>query len=59
MFALPAGFGANTGKLIWADGTNQTVLADKFNQPGGLKQADAHTWYVTSVADGTIQKVEY
>lgn len=59
VFALPAGFGTNTGKLIWADGTNQTLLADGFNQPAGLKQADAHTWYVTSVFDGTVLKVQY
>lgn len=59
VFALPTGFGVNTGKLIWADGTNQTLLADGFNQPAGLKQADAHTWYLTSVADGTVMKIEY
>jgi hypothetical protein len=59
VFALPAGFGVNTGKLTWADGVNQTVLTDGLNQPAGLKQADEHTWYVTSVADGTIMKVQY
>ena len=59
VFALPAGFGVNTGKLTWADGVNQTVLTDGLNQPAGLKQADEHTWYVTSVADGTIIKVQY
>jgi len=59
VFGLATGFQPNTGKLIWADGVTQTTLAEGLNQPAGLKQADASTWYVTSVADGTVIKVEY
>jgi len=59
VFALPTGFGANTGRLIWTNGTSQTLLAEGLNQPAGLKQEDAHTWYVSSVADGTVLKIEY
>lgn len=59
VFGLATGFQPNTGKLIWADGVNMTTLADGLNQPAGLKQAVAHTWYVTSVGDGTVLKIEY
>ena len=56
-FALPAGWVANTGRLVWANGSTITVLADGLNQPAGLKQADEHTWYVTSFGDNTVLKV--
>lgn len=59
VFGLATGFQPNTGKLIWADGVTATTLVDGLNQPAGLKQADASTWYVTSVVDGTVIKVEY
>ncbi|MEO6915326.1 MAG: ScyD/ScyE family protein [Chitinophagaceae bacterium] len=59
VFGLATGFQPNTGKLVWANGSMATTLADGLNQPAGLKQAGPHTWYVTSVADGTILKVEY
>jgi hypothetical protein len=53
------GFAPNTGRLLWADGVTATLLADKLNLPVGLKQADDHTWYVTSLGDGSVLKVKY
>lgn len=53
------GFVPNTGRLLWANGTTFTVLTDGLNQPAGLKQADEHTWYVTSFGDNTVLKVTY
>lgn len=53
------GFGENTGTLTWANGTTMSLLADGFNTPAGLKQANEHTWYITSLGDGTLLKVTY
>ncbi|MEO6650903.1 MAG: ScyD/ScyE family protein [Chitinophagaceae bacterium] len=53
------GFAPNSGTLTWANGSSATLLAGGLNLPAGLKQADAHTWYVTSLGDGTVSKVEY
>jgi len=53
------GFARNTGRLVWANGTTAPVLADGLNLPAGLAQADEHTWYVTSLGDGSVLKVTY
>lgn len=55
----PMGFAPKTGRLVWANGTTPAVLADGLNLPVGLKQANAHTWYVTSLGDGSVLKVTY
>ena len=55
----PMGFIANSGRLVWANGTSITELADGLNKPAGLKQVNDHTWYVTSTGDGTLLKVTY
>ncbi|MEP7377694.1 MAG: ScyD/ScyE family protein [Chitinophagaceae bacterium] len=55
----PTGFVANSGKLIWVDGTTATDLAMGLNLPAGITQANAHTWYITSLADGAVSKVTY
>ena len=51
------GFTPNTGRLVWANGTTATELKGGLNQPAGLKQADEHTWYVTSLGDGSVLKI--
>lgn len=53
------GFAPNTGRLVWANGTTAPVLADGLNLPVGMVQADEHTWYVTSLGDGSVLKVTY
>jgi hypothetical protein len=53
------GFTPFTGRLVWANGTSSSVLTDKLDQPAGLKQADEHTWYVTSFTGNSIMKVTY
>ena len=55
----PMGFVANTGRLVWANGTTTSVLAEGLNQPAGLKQVDEHTWYVTNYGDNSVLKVTY
>lgn len=51
------GFIPNTGRLVWANGLTATELKGGLNTPVGLKQADEHTWYVTSLGDGSVLKV--
>jgi hypothetical protein len=55
----PTGFTRGTGKLIWVDGTGATDLATGLNLPAGITQSNVHTWYITSLADGTVSKVTY
>lgn len=55
----PMGFAPKSGRLLWANGTTSKLLADGLNLPVGLKQANAHTWYVTSLGDGSVLKVTY
>lgn len=51
------GFVPNTGRLVWANGSTTKELKAGLNQPAGLKQADEHTWYVTSLGDNSVLKV--
>ncbi len=53
------GFAPNTGRLVWANGTAATDLAKGLNLPAGITQANSHTWYVTSIGDGSVLKVTY
>ena len=55
----PMGFTPNTGRLLMANGTSFTVLADGLNQPTGLKQVDEHTSYVANYGDNTVVKITY
>ena len=55
----PTDFGPNTGRLVWANGSNITELTGGLNTPAALKQEDNHTWYVTSVGDGSVLKIYY
>ena len=52
-------FTLNTGRLVWANGTSVTVLAEGLKRPTGLKQVDEHTWYVASLGDNSVLKVTY
>lgn len=58
-FGLGTNFEPNSGSLIWTDGKNRKTIADGLNQPVGIKQVDNSTWYVTSMADGSVLKVSY
>ena len=53
------GFTPNTGRLVWANGTTTTELATGLNLPAGITQANSHTWYVTSIGDGSVLKITY
>jgi hypothetical protein len=53
------GFNANTGSLMIVNGNASTVIVDGLNMPAGLKQINNHSWYVTSMGDGTLLKVDY
>ena len=55
----PTGFAPNTGALIWANGTSSRELTGSLNMPVALKQYNDHTWYVTSLGDGTVLKISY
>ncbi|MGN6533324.1 MAG: ScyD/ScyE family protein [Ginsengibacter sp.] len=50
-------FTPNSGSLVWANGSVITTLVGGLNQPVGIKQYNDHTWYVTSLGDGTVLKV--
>ncbi len=58
-FNPATGFAPNSGSLVWVDGSDTTLLAEELNQPVGIKQVNDHTWYVTSLGDGTVLKVTY
>jgi hypothetical protein len=53
-----AGFAANTGRLVWANGKTSKALAEGLNLPTGVKKANINTWYVTSL-DGSLLKITY
>ncbi len=54
------GFAPNTGALVWANNSTPAKhLTGGLNAPVGLKQFNDHTWYVTSLGDGTVLKVTY
>ncbi len=55
----PTGFVPNTGALILANGSSSTTLTSTLNMPVGLKQVNNHTWYITSMGDGTVLKATY
>jgi hypothetical protein len=53
------GFVANTGSLIFSDGSGKEVLTKTLNTPVALKQVNSSTWYITSMGDGTVLKATY
>ncbi|MEO6813213.1 MAG: ScyD/ScyE family protein [Ginsengibacter sp.] len=53
------GFNPNTGSFMLANGSSTTVLLGGLNMPVGLKQINNHSWYITSMGDGTLLKVTY
>ncbi len=58
-FNPASGYASNSGSLIWVDGTTSKLLTGGLNQPVAIKQADSHTWYVTTLGDGSVLKVTY
>ena len=42
-----------------ANGATSTVLTNTLNMPVGIKQVNHFTWYITSMADGTVLKATY
>jgi hypothetical protein len=55
----PTGFVPNSGRLVWANGMTPVPLAEGLNRPSGITQASEHEWYVSSLADGSVLKVNY
>lgn len=55
----PTGFMPNTGSLSLVTPSNKMKIVDGLNMPVGIKQIDNHSWYVSSMGDGTILKVTY
>ena len=53
------GFAPNTGSFMLANGSTSKVLVDNLNMPVGLKQINFHSWYISSMGDGTILRVNY
>ncbi|MEO8416836.1 MAG: ScyD/ScyE family protein [Ginsengibacter sp.] len=53
------GWTPNTGKLIWANGTNAIELTTGLNLPSGITQTNSHTWYISSLGDNSVLKVTY
>ncbi|GAB3175287.1 ScyD/ScyE family protein [Telluribacter humicola] len=58
-FALPGGFAPNTGQVRRVTSTGSSVAVDGLNMPTDLKQADAHTYYVSSLEDNSVKKIMY
>lgn len=55
----PTGFSPNTGALFMANGNSVKELATALNMPVGITQVNDHTWYITSMGDGTVLKATY
>jgi hypothetical protein len=55
----PTGFMPNTGALIMVNGNSVEELAGSLNMPVGIKQVNSHTWYITSMGDGTVLRASY
>ncbi len=55
----PMGFMPHSGALISANGNSMQQLAGALNMPVGITQANEHTWYITSMGDGTVLKATY
>ena len=53
------GFNPNTGSLSVINGASTTNWADSLNMPVDIKRADEHTWYISSMGDGSIIKATY
>lgn len=53
------GFAPNTGSFMLANGSTSKVLVDNLNMPVGIKQINFHSWYISSMGDGTILRVDY
>jgi hypothetical protein len=53
------GFTPKTGRLVWANGGTVTPLAEGLNMPSAITQVTEHEWYVSSLGDGTVLKVNY
>jgi hypothetical protein len=51
------GFVPFSGRLVWASGTGSTAIAEGLNRPAAVKQANDHTWYVTSLGSNSLLKI--
>ncbi len=55
----PMGFMPNTGSFMLANGSAIKVLVDNLNMPVGIKQINYHSWYISSMGDGTILRINF
>ena len=53
------GFEPNTGSLLLTNGLKTQAIAEGLNMPAGIKQTNRQSWYVTSLADGTLLEISY
>ncbi len=53
------GFEPHTGKIVIANGTSSKEVTSGLNLTAGLTQANEHTWYMSSLGDGTVLKLTY
>lgn len=53
------GFAPNSGAVLWVNGSTVTKLKDGLNLPTAVRQVSPFTWYVTSLADGSVLKLSY
>lgn len=58
-FSLQGGYAPNSGALLWVNGQTVDTLANNLNQPEGIVQVNNHTWYVTSLGDGSVLKATF
>lgn len=58
-FTPGSGFSPDSGALLWVDGKTQMPIAEGLNQPVGIKQVNSNTWYVISIAEGSVLKITY
>lgn len=58
-FNPATGYSPNSGSLLWVNGSTTQLITGGINQPASIKQVNDHTWYVTSLGDGTVLKVAY
>jgi hypothetical protein len=58
-FNPATGYLPNSGSLMWVNGSTTQLITGGLNQPVSIKQVNDHTWYVTSLGDGSVLKVAF
>lgn len=53
------GFTPFTGRILRATGEKSTVLIEGLNLPTSIAKGGLHTYYVSSLAEGKVQRLSY